>query len=106
LADAYGSRSETETERLAELSEDLQQRTEVNKKLKADIEELQHRVQTGLSHGLGNGDTAGKTVPQQIAEFDQMKKSLMRDLQNRCERVSLCSVDLIVRFNILLGCRT
>ena len=26
----------------------------------------------------------------QLAEFDGVKKSLMRDLQNRCEKVSSC----------------
>jgi kinesin family protein 5 len=29
-----------------------------------------------------------KTMAQQLSEFDTMKKSLMRDLQNRCEKVS------------------
>jgi kinesin family member 5 len=89
LAGAYGDRHESESERLADLSEDLTRRTEDNKRLKTDIEELQRRVQTSVgSHVVRNGDVSGKTVVQQIAEFDQMKKSLMRDLQNRCERVS------------------
>lgn len=29
-----------------------------------------------------------KTIAAQLQEFDTMKKSLMRDLQNRCEKVS------------------
>jgi kinesin family protein 5 len=29
-----------------------------------------------------------KTMASQLSEFDGMKKSLMRDLQNRCEKVS------------------
>ncbi|KAI5865052.1 kinesin-domain-containing protein [Durotheca rogersii] len=40
--------------------------------------------------GLANG----KTIQQQIAEFDVMKKSLMRDLQNRCERVVELEISL------------
>lgn len=28
-----------------------------------------------------------KTMASQLSEFDTMKKSLMRDLQNRCEKV-------------------
>lgn len=28
-----------------------------------------------------------KAVAQQLADFDAMKKSLMRDLQDRCEKV-------------------
>jgi kinesin family protein 5 len=33
------------------------------------------------------GSNGGKSVSQQLAEFDNMKNSLMRDLQTRCERV-------------------
>lgn len=48
--------------------------------------------------GGGGGTTAttanGKTVAQQMAEFDAMKKSLMRDLQNRCERVVELEISL------------
>lgn len=29
-----------------------------------------------------------KTMQAQLADFDVMKKSLMRDLQDRCEKVS------------------
>jgi len=36
----------------------------------------------------------GKTAQQQLAEFDVMKKSLMRDLQNRCERVVELEISL------------
>ena len=42
----------------------------------------------------GGGIANGKTVQQQIAEFDVMKKSLMRDLQNRCERVVELEISL------------
>ena len=30
-----------------------------------------------------------KAITVQLAEFDGVKKSLMRDLQNRCEKVSV-----------------
>src|ERR1700744_4627630 len=33
-------------------------------------------------------DRIRKTMAQQLADFDVMKKALMRDLQNRCEKVS------------------
>jgi kinesin family protein 5 len=59
-----------------------------NQKLKTENESLQQRIKSGaIANGVANGIN-GKTVQQQIAEFDNMKKSLMRDLQNRCERVS------------------
>lgn len=35
-----------------------------------------------------------KTMSQQLAEFDTMKKSLMRDLQNRCEKVVELEISL------------
>jgi kinesin family protein 5 len=61
---------------------------EENQKLKTENESLQQRIKSGaIANGVANGIN-GKTVQQQIAEFDNMKKSLMRDLQNRCERVS------------------
>ena len=64
---------------------------EENQKLKAENESLQQRIKSGaIANGVANGIN-GKTVQQQIAEFDNMKKSLMRDLQNRCERVSRLS---------------
>ncbi|KAK9367764.1 P-loop containing nucleoside triphosphate hydrolase protein [Lipomyces kononenkoae] len=36
----------------------------------------------------------GKTVTQQLADFDTIKKSLMRDLQNRCERIVELEISL------------
>ena len=57
-------------------------------KLKAEVESLQAKLResTPVMNGAAS-DAAGRTLQQQIAEFDAMKKSLMRDLQNRCERV-------------------
>ena len=90
LSEAYDNRQSSEAERISELSEDLARRTEETKQLKDEMDELQQRIKTGIvsANGLANGGADSKTVSQQIAEFDQMKKSLMRDLQNRCERVS------------------
>jgi kinesin family protein 5 len=91
LADAYNSKQNGTTEHLAELSEDVARKTEENNKLKAENEVLQQKIKSGGTavNGIATyGAVNGKTVQQQIAEFDAMKKSLMRDLQNRCERVS------------------
>ena len=35
-----------------------------------------------------------KTMAQQLGEFDTMKKKLMRDLQNRCEKVVELEISL------------
>jgi kinesin family protein 5 len=67
---------------------------EESQKLKAENESLQQRIKSGaIANGVANGIN-GKTVQQQIAEFDNMKKSLMRDLQNRCERVVELEISL------------
>jgi kinesin family protein 5 len=58
--------------------------------MKTLIDELQQRVKSGAGAPMTNG----KTIQQQIAEFDVMKKSLMRDLQNRCERVVELEISL------------
>lgn len=88
LADAYTARQEGNLELVENLKQDLARKMDENQKFKAEVEGLQQRIKSGaIANGVANGIN-GKTVQQQIAEFDHMKKSLMRDLQNRCERVS------------------
>lgn len=88
LEQAYLSKQSVEVQMLEDLKREVAKKSEDNEKLKTSVEELQRRAKAG---GGANGSSAslpnGKTVAQQIAEFDAMKKSLMRDLQNRCERV-------------------
>lgn len=88
LEQAYISKKDTEVEMLHDLKIEIGKKNEENEKLKAQLEDLQRRLRAGGDVSLQNG----KTVAQQIAEFDVMKKSLMRDLQNRCERVSIFSL--------------
>jgi kinesin family protein 5 len=88
LADAYGAHQEGNAELVEEIRLDAVRKLEENQKLKAEVESLQQRIKSGaIANGAASGIN-GKTVQQQIAEFDNMKKSLIRDLQNRCERVS------------------
>jgi kinesin family protein 5 len=88
LADAYSARQEGNLELVESLKQDTARMLEENQKFKTENESLQQRIKSGaIANGVANGIN-GKTVQQQIAEFDNMKKSLMRDLQNRCERVS------------------
>ena len=58
-----------------------------------EMNRLRHSLADSQSRVSANG-AAGKTLQQQIAEFDAMKKSLMRDLQNRCERVVELEISL------------
>jgi kinesin family protein 5 len=95
LADAYAARQDGNIELVEDLKLDLAKRAEENQKFKLEIESLQQRIKSGaIASGVANGIN-GKTVQQQIAEFDNMKKSLMRDLQNRCERVSITSAMIL-----------
>ncbi|KAI9798218.1 MAG: Kinesin heavy chain [Candelina submexicana] len=97
LEQAYTDKRDTEQTMVEDLRSDVTQKVEENLKLKTEMEALQRRVKA--SGPLANGHSSpngvgGKTVQQQIAEFDVMKKSLMRDLQNRCERVVELEISL------------
>ncbi|KAF2493357.1 kinesin-domain-containing protein [Lophium mytilinum] len=95
LADAYVAKQEGQAELEAELRDDLHRTLDENAKLKAEVDAMQQRLKSGaIVNGVASGGVNGKTVQQQIAEFDNMKKSLMRDLQNRCERVVELEISL------------
>jgi len=99
LGEAYTARQSEETRHIDELKDDLARRSEDNQRLRQELETLQKRLKDGTGQVNGHAPVnGGKTVQQQLAEFDQMKKSLMRDLQNRCERVSI-DVDLILMYS-------
>ncbi|EPS38476.1 hypothetical protein H072_7777 [Dactylellina haptotyla CBS 200.50] len=98
LEEAYTSKQEVETAMLEDLKLEVKKKAEENEKLKKDVEEAERKLKAGVQANGAGATTAalpnGKTVAQQIAEFDQMKKSLMRDLQNRCERVVELEISL------------
>ncbi|KAF8454469.1 kinesin motor domain-containing protein [Kalaharituber pfeilii] len=90
LEKAYNSKRDVELKVLEELRLELTKKSEENEKLKANVEDLERRAKANGNGSLPNG----KTIAQQIAEFDVMKKSLMRDLQDRCERVVELEISL------------
>lgn len=90
LEQAYASKQGTQIELVNELKADVAQKATENERMKVLIEDLQRQVKAGTAAPMANG----KTVAQQMAEFDVMKKSLMRDLQNRCERVVELEISL------------
>ncbi|KAH7312823.1 kinesin heavy chain [Rhexocercosporidium sp. MPI-PUGE-AT-0058] len=94
LAQAYSNKQDVQTSLVEGLKADLAQKSAEIQKFKAVNEDLQRKVKTGGAPNGGGGMANGKTVQQQIAEFDVMKKSLMRDLQNRCERVVELEISL------------
>lgn len=91
MAKTLESKHSAQVELVDELREDIERKSAENERMKALIEDLQRRVKTGSATvPMANG----KTIQQQLAEFDVMKKSLMRDLQNRCERVVELEISL------------
>ncbi len=92
LEASLSDRQEAQQSLLEELRADVNRKASENERMRVVIEDLQRQVKAGGSGGAVAATAAatmanGKTVAQQMAEFDAMKKSLMRDLQNRCERV-------------------
>lgn len=90
LESAYTSRQSAQTELVDGLKADIVLKANENNRMKTLIEELQQYAKANGSAPAANG----KSIQQQIAEFDVMKKSLMRDLQNRCERVVELEISL------------
>lgn len=90
LEQLYSDRKETQTELVHDLKDQLAHKSQEIEKLEKSIADLQAR---GVANWAPNG-VANKGIQQQMAEFDQMKKNLMRDLQNRCERVVELEISL------------
>ena len=77
-----------------DMREEVERKDDENMSLRSTLEDLQ---QQSRNPSLPNGTSAApnaRLVQQQIADFDVMKKSLMRDLQNRCERVVELEISL------------
>jgi len=87
----YGANGHNGGEHMEEGAEpsDLQQilsrQQEDNARMRSELEALRKQSLSG-----GNGASMNK----QLADFDTIKKSLMRDLQNRCERVVELEISL------------
>ena len=90
LEHVLNNKQSTQAQMVDDLKQDISQKAAENTRMKTLIDDLQQRVKSGGGSATANG----KTIQQQIAEFDVMKKSLMRDLQNRCERVVELEISL------------
>jgi kinesin family protein 5 len=69
----------------AELGEAIARSQDENSRLRTELESLRKQSLQGAN---------GATLNKQLADFDNMKKSLMRDLQDRCERVIELEINL------------
>lgn len=94
LGRAYSKNREAQLDMVDELRLDVARRLNENKRLRASVDELERRAKSPSTNGVPVLPMNGRTVQQQIADFDVMKKSLMRDLQNRCERVVELEISL------------
>ena len=92
LSSLYTSRREQQSQLLQDMREDLGRKDDELHRLRSSAE-----AQQGAEAPNGTTPTpaiTSRTLQQQIADFDVMKKSLMRDLQNRCERVVELEISL------------
>ncbi|KAK2749392.1 hypothetical protein FQN57_006324 [Myotisia sp. PD_48] len=88
LNKVYTDSQEAEYITIEALQNELSRKSEEINRLKQAATEANGQVANGTA------SINSKTLQQQIADFDNMKKSLMRDLQNRCERVVELEISL------------
>ncbi|MCJ1356993.1 MAG: Kinesin heavy chain [Icmadophila ericetorum] len=93
---SYSNHQESQLDTTESLRQDLEHKIKENTRLRSTVEDLERRTKPASTNGILPPTTMNglKTVQQQIADFDLMKKSLMRDLQNRCERVVELEISL------------
>ncbi|KAJ9610290.1 Kinesin heavy chain [Cladophialophora chaetospira] len=91
LEQLYSDRRETQDDLVHDLRDQLTHKSTEVEKLQKSITDLRSR---GSTNGAVANGISGKTLQQQIADFESMKKNLMRDLQNRCERVVELEISL------------
>ncbi|KAG9295474.1 hypothetical protein G9A89_013503 [Geosiphon pyriformis] len=120
LEGQYSAKKEVQQKEIEELKFELEKKNEELHKLNSALGELKRANQelqvilflksddtNAISdkepRGEGRKDSAEKekdmerirkTMAQQLADFDVMKKALMRDLQNRCEKVVELEISL------------
>jgi kinesin family protein 5 len=84
-ANGHSSEQVEEGAEPSDLQQILSRQQEDNARMRQELEALRKQSLSG-----GNGASMNK----QLADFDTIKKSLMRDLQNRCERVVELEISL------------
>lgn len=94
LEKAYADRKDSELKMVDDLRAELSSKSEELSRLKQASSNLDSSASANGAASNGSPAVNSKTLQQQIADFDIMKKSLMRDLQNRCERVVELEISL------------
>jgi kinesin family protein 5 len=91
LEKMYRSRRDAEAKAAADIKVELARKDDELIQLRQSLSDSQTRSSI---NGTSGSVATNKTLQQQISDFDTMKKSLMRDLQNRCERVVELEISL------------
>lgn len=113
LESAYNSKREMQQKEIEDLKKEVDRKTEEVHKLSSSLtelkranEELQTRIHdsaaasaqpnriSDLSEKEKDMERMRKSMAQQLSDFEVMKKALMRDLQNRCEKVVELEISL------------
>jgi kinesin family protein 5 len=89
LAKVYIDQTAVQSSLINDLRDELTHKSDEFNKLKQSMSDMQSKGVNGVVPGM-----TSKSLQQQISSFDTMKKSLMRDLQNRCERVVELEISL------------
>ena len=95
LEELYSQSWQSQLALADDMREEVERKDDENRSLKAALEDLQQQSKGQQPNGTSvSAAPNARLVQQQIADFDVMKKSLMRDLQNRCERVVELEISL------------
>ncbi|KAJ8656579.1 hypothetical protein O0I10_007656 [Lichtheimia ornata] len=113
LESQYLAKKEMQEREINDLRQELEQKTNEEDKLSATMKELQQvhdDLQAAIMKRKAAVDSSAtttstedkekdlermrKSMAQQLADFEVMKKALMRDLQSRCERVVELEISL------------
>jgi len=78
----------------SDLGAALSRQQEENARMRSELEALRKQQHGSVNGGTTTNGAAPPTLNKQLADFDTIKKSLMRDLQNRCERVVELEISL------------
>ena len=94
LEELYSQSWQSQLALADDMREEVERKDDENRALKTALEDSQQHSNRQQSNGTSVAAPNARLVQQQIADFDVMKKSLMRDLQNRCERVVELEISL------------
>lgn len=107
LEHQYASKKELQQKEIEELKKEVERKNEEYQKLStamSDLKRANEELQTAIASKPSSTGSMSekekdlermrKSMAQQLADFEVMKKALMRDLQNRCEKVVELEISL------------